>query len=70
MSFNINNSSESQYGTYSSYVKMNPYWEPYDKEGYVVRQFETESTALFTSPVDNHCGMLFLVVSQNQNITG
>ena len=32
---------------------MNPYWEPYDKEGYVVRQFETESTALFTSPVDN-----------------
>ena len=25
MSFNINNSSESQYGTYSSYVKMNPY---------------------------------------------
>ncbi len=53
MSFNINNSSESQYGTYSNYVKMNPYWEPYDKDGYVVRQFETESTALFTSPVDN-----------------
>ncbi len=51
MSFNINNSSESPYGAFSEYVKMNPYWEPYDENGEVVMQFEKESTALFSNPV-------------------
>ncbi|MNJ98282.1 TonB dependent receptor [compost metagenome] len=31
--------SESPYGTFSDYVKLNPYWEPYDAAGNVVQFF-------------------------------
>lgn len=56
-SFGMNESSESPYGSFSTYVGMNPYWAPFDSEGFPVRSFEKarngEKNYLFEKPVDN-----------------
>ena len=39
LSIGLNKASESPYGAFSDYVKLNPYWEPYDQEGNVRRYF-------------------------------
>ncbi len=39
LSIGLNKASESPYGAFSDYVKLNPYWEPYDEEGNVRRYF-------------------------------
>lgn len=53
MSFGINKSENSPYGSFGTYAILNPYWEPYGKDGYLVKQFETEKNALFGRPVTN-----------------
>lgn len=37
-----NHSQDSPYGTFSNYVKMNPYWQAIDKEGNILRYAEDE----------------------------
>ncbi|WP_099292611.1 SusC/RagA family TonB-linked outer membrane protein [Butyricimonas sp. Marseille-P3923] len=39
LSIGLNKASESPYGAFSDYVKLNPYREPYDEEGNVRRYF-------------------------------
>lgn len=38
-SIGINNSSETQYGSFSEYANLNPYWRPYDDEGKAIPTF-------------------------------
>jgi len=40
--------SESPYGSFSDYVKLNPYWEPYDAAGNVVQYFTPYNYAYWT----------------------
>ena len=40
LSIGLNYSKESPYGAFSDYVKLNPYWEPYDEDGRVRQYFE------------------------------
>ena len=40
LSIGLNKAQESPYGVFSDYVKLNPYWEPYDEDGNVVRYFK------------------------------
>ncbi len=39
LSIGLNKAQESPYGAFSDYVKLNPYWEPYDEDGKVRRYF-------------------------------
>jgi TonB-linked SusC/RagA family outer membrane protein len=41
-------SSESPYGSFSDYVKLNPYWEPYDASGKVVQFFTPYNADVMT----------------------
>ncbi len=43
----LNHSNQSNYGNFSEYVRMNPYYEPYNQEGQIVKQFELENTKKF-----------------------
>ena len=52
-SININRSDNGTYGGFSSYVNMNPYYEPYDSEGLIVKQFETSGNDAFPTPITN-----------------
>ena len=47
----LNNSEDSPYGTFSEYVRLNPYFYPYDDEGRLVRSFMTfgSSTGVTTT---------------------
>lgn len=47
----LNNSEDSPYGTFSEYVRLNPYFYPYDDEGRMVRSFMTfgSSTGVTTT---------------------
>lgn len=47
MSVSSMNSSESPYGDFSLYAKMNPYFNPYDEEGNLVKQFTLIDDAHF-----------------------
>lgn len=53
----INESNVSPYGSFSGYVSMNPYWDPYDSDGFPVPFFEkkkgNEKNHLFANPVAN-----------------
>lgn len=40
-------SSDGNYGAFSEYAKMNPYYEPYDKNGSIVKYFETVNNHSF-----------------------
>lgn len=53
VSFGINSSQNSPYGDYYQYVSMNPYWEPYDENGVLVKNFETVQNKFFSIPVEN-----------------
>ncbi|WP_231932397.1 MULTISPECIES: SusC/RagA family TonB-linked outer membrane protein [Butyricimonas] len=39
LSIGLNKAASSPYGDFSTYVKLNPYWEPYDEQGHVRRYF-------------------------------
>ena len=41
VSLGLNNSENSPYGTFSDYVRMNPYWYPWDEEGNLIPTFNT-----------------------------
>lgn len=53
MSISAMNSNESPYGTFSDYAKMNPYFNPYDDEGNLVRTFTliTEPRSYAVNPL-------------------
>lgn len=47
---------ESNYGTFSEYARMNPYWKPYDENGKPVKEFrgnELEGTGSTPNPLYN-----------------
>lgn len=52
-SFSFNNSTQTPYGSFSSYARMNPYWEPLDANGRIVSQFETTHNEFFSSAIKN-----------------
>lgn len=52
-SLGMNNSEDSPYGTFSDYVSLNPYWNPYDEEGRLVKSFTTFGSSTSTSPIAN-----------------
>lgn len=52
-SIGINRSDNGTYGSFSDYAKMNPYYEPYDEEGQIVKQFETSGNEAFPTPITN-----------------
>lgn len=56
MSLGINKSNNGAWGSFANYASMNPYYEPYDEEGHVVKEFEPENTSSFptlTNPLWN-----------------
>ena len=53
LSLGLNNSDDGTWGSFSTYANMNPYYEPYDEEGNIVKQFETESNKAFPNPITN-----------------
>ncbi|WP_025146537.1 SusC/RagA family TonB-linked outer membrane protein [Pedobacter jeongneungensis] len=52
LSVGFNNSSNSTWGDFSSYITMNPYWNPYDANGRAVAQF-TGFGGTYTNPAYN-----------------
>lgn len=40
LSIGLNGAKNSPYGAFSDYVKLNPYWSPYDEDGKIRRYFE------------------------------
>lgn len=50
LSIGINTSSDSPYGSFSSYAQMNRYWEPYEEDGKPVEYFYHP---LHSNPIDN-----------------
>lgn len=44
---------ETKYGDFGSYVRMNPYWKPYDENGGPVKQFQTANMRVFANPLYN-----------------
>lgn len=53
VSLSFNKSSNGTWGDFSTYANLNPYYEPYDEEGNIVRQFETEGNRAFPNPINN-----------------
>lgn len=51
LSIGLNKAEESPYGVFSDYVKLNPYWEPYDEEGNVVRYFKPHNSSFWASMI-------------------
>lgn len=51
LSIGFNNSEESQYGSFSQYATLNPYWRPYDENGDIPQQFGVGDPVM--SPVYN-----------------
>lgn len=49
----FNESNNGTYGSFSTWAALNPYYEPYDSEGNVVKEFETETNAAFTNSIVN-----------------
>ncbi len=45
----LGESEESPYGSFSDYVKMNPYWSPYDEKGRVKRQLGYPGSNIYTN---------------------
>lgn len=44
----LGESAESPYGSFSDYVKMNPYWSPYDEKGRVRKQLGYPGSNIYT----------------------
>ncbi|WP_205687026.1 SusC/RagA family TonB-linked outer membrane protein [Chitinophaga rhizosphaerae] len=44
----LGNSSESPYGSFSTYVRMNPYWSPYDEKGRVRKQLGNPGSSIYS----------------------
>lgn len=49
LSIGLNWTEESPYGSFSDYVKLNPYWTPYDDEGNVRQYFEPYNWGFWAS---------------------
>lgn len=57
----LGNTNESRYGSFSQYVRMNPYWRPYDENGNILKQlgysgnsdYELRWSSLPTNPLYN-----------------
>lgn len=45
----LGESSESPYGSFSDYVKMNPYWAPYDENGRVIKLLGNPGSNIYTN---------------------
>ena len=45
-------SKESNYGSFSEYVRMNPYWRPYDESGKLIREYSGNDIVV-SSPTPN-----------------
>ncbi|MEG2555561.1 MAG: SusC/RagA family TonB-linked outer membrane protein [Odoribacter sp.] len=56
-SFGVNEANNSPYGGFSTYVGMNPYWEPFDSQGFPIPLYEKSKKGvknpLFATPVAN-----------------
>lgn len=48
LSLGFNQSENSQYGAFSQYADLNPYWKPYDEDGEIPIQYGEEDPALTT----------------------
>ncbi len=53
LSLTSNESTDSPYGTFSDYVKMNPYWQATDEKGNILRWAETGLDEISTGRVAN-----------------
>lgn len=40
----VNKATNSPYGNFSDYVKLNPYWKPYDDDGKLIKVFDKDDT--------------------------
>lgn len=49
----FNESNNGTWGNFSTWASMNPYYEPYDKEGNIVKEFETESNTAYPNRITN-----------------
>ena len=45
----LGESAESPYGSFSDYVKMNPYWAPYDENGRVIKLLGNPGSNIYTN---------------------
>ena len=68
-SLGLNNSSNTPYGTFSNYAKLNPYWTPYDDDGDLKKRLEgTEVNPLYNAK----CGIVntsdYLQLTNNTRI--
>lgn len=64
MSFSSNKNSDSPYGTFDQYAKMNPYWRATDQEGNVLRYVEEIDP---TNPIPNPMYNAFLNTKKTRN---
>lgn len=53
LSVGFNNSSNSTWGSFGTYVDMNPYWSPYDENGNPIKQFNSFNGVMVTNPAYN-----------------
>lgn len=55
----MNGAENSPYGAFSDYVKLNPYWSPYDEDGKIRRYFEPYNWGYWanSSGVDSEKGV-------------
>ncbi|WP_165503518.1 SusC/RagA family TonB-linked outer membrane protein [Pedobacter hiemivivus] len=48
-----NTANESPYGSFSDYIKQNPYWKPFDENGNVNKILESNAFGTFANPLFN-----------------
>nr|WP_320059556.1 SusC/RagA family TonB-linked outer membrane protein [uncultured Bacteroides sp.] len=61
-----NNSSDSPYGAFSDYVKMNPYWQAKDEDGKVLRWAETKiANPLYDATIGTSLTSTYLQFTNN-----
>ena len=51
--YSNNVAQDSKYGSFSSYVQMNPYWRPYDENGKPIKDYRTPNNRIFPNPLYN-----------------
>jgi len=65
MSVTYNNNSDSPYGTFEDYVRMNPYHDPYDSQGNLVKEFEGQTNPLWNARLNTSLTSNYLNFTNN-----
>lgn len=51
--YSSNVGKDSKYGGFSAYVRMNPYWRPYDENGKPIKMYNTPNQQRYANPLYN-----------------